>query len=188
MMSILIILSILFILSIIFNWDQYIKSLKIIKSRLFEEEDIVIINNNNYDLKSKSKLFLIPLSLTVFIPIIILILIILSYSISECRSTYIEIIEILLPLSYGWAMGDVSTRMINNFISKYFSIEELKSFSDAAECKVKLKEKHQYLSENEAEELNKFYFDSKGICRDSQNMFHSKMYEKEFLKRSKLSK
>ncbi len=183
MIFIKILLSIIFIFSIIMSKDRYIKTIKIIFSRV-QEEDCVELNKKTYDISFRSKIFLIPTCLILYCSLLSFAFIIRIFTYSGNVENYITAVSILLPLNYSFTISDYEKKCIKKFISKNLSIEELKSFNNHIECQSKLKELKQYLSKNTAEELNNFYFDRMNKSRNEE-IFRDKISQIEFEKHKK---
>ena len=173
---------IIFILGLVISFKDYKIMFYIMKSRL-QEEDVITIKGKNYSVQGKTWKILI----VVFVSICVLISTFLTIVFAWCYSDsqiFENLISLLLPLNYSLELSKISTNTINKFISEYLSIEDMKNFTSADELKAALKIKKQYLTKQEADELNTYFYNDKDLEWINLNGFKYRMYQKELEKRN----
>lgn len=175
-MVIKIISTVIFILGFIVSFKDYRIMFQIIGSRM-SCDNVINIKNKKYSVQGKAWKVLLITSLSLSVLLVTLFTIVIAWCYPESQFL-MDLLLLLLPLNYSLEFSKVGTSTIKKFVSECLSIEDMKKFESACELKRALKDRKQYLSEDEAEELNKFYFDSKNFPRDVRIIFHSGAYEK----------
>ena len=181
-MIIRIISTIIFILGFIISFEDYKIMFYIMKSRT-QEEDVVTIKGKNYSVQGKTWKILIVVSASICVLISTLLTIVFAWCYSDSQ-IFENLMSLLLPLNYSLELSKISTNTINKFISEYLSIEDMKNFTSADELKATLKIKKQYLTKQETDELNTYFYNDKDLEWINLNGFKYRMYQKELEKRN----
>ena len=181
-MIIRIISTIIFILGFVISFKDYKIIFYIMKSRI-QEEDVITIKGKNYSVQGKTWKILIVVSVSVCVLISTLLTIVFAWCYLDSQ-IFENLISLLLPLNYSLELSKISTNTINKFISEYLSIEDMKNFTSADELTAALKVKKQYLTEQEAQELNLYFYGDKSFKWVELNGFKYKTYQKELEKRN----
>ena len=181
-MIIRIISTIIFILGFIISFKDYKMMFYIMRSRI-QKEDIITIKGKNYSVQGKTWKILIVVFVSICVLTSTLLTIIFAWCYSDLQ-IFENLISLLLPLNYSLELSKISTNTINKFISEYLSIEDMKNFTSADELKATLKVKKQYLTKQEAKELNLYFYGDKSFEWVELNGFKYKTYQKELEKRS----
>lgn len=179
-MIIRIISTIIFTLGFIISFKDYKIMFYIMKSRI-QEEDTITIKGKNYSVQGKTWKILIVVSVSICVLISTLLTIVFAWCYSDLQ-IFENLISLLLPLNYSLELSKISTNTINKFVSEYLSIEDMKNFTSADELTAALKVKKQYLTEQEAKELNLYFHGDKSLEWVELNGFKCKAYQKELEK------
>ena len=180
-MIIRIISTIIFILGFIISFKDYKMMFYIMRSRI-QKEDTITIKGKDYSVQGKTWKILIVVSVSICVLISTLLTIVFAWCYSDSQ-IFENLTSLLLPLNYSLELSKISTNTINRFISEYLSIEDMKNFTSADELKAALKIKKQYLTKQEADELNTYFYNDKDLEWINLNGFKYKMYQKELEKR-----
>ena len=181
-MIIRIISTIIFILGFIISFKDYKMMFYIMRSRI-QKEDTITIKDKNYSVQGKTWKILIVVSASICVLIFTLLIIILAWCYSNLQ-IFENLTSLLLPLNYSLEFSKISTSTVNKFMAERLSIEDMKKFEYADELKDVLKNNKQYLSKEEADELNKYFYKDKDLEWINLNGFKYKTYQKELEKRN----
>lgn len=181
-MIIRIISTIIFILGFIISFKDYKMMFYIMRSRI-QKEDTITIKDKDYSVQGKTWKILIVVSASICVLIFTLLIIILAWCYSNLQ-IFENLTSLLLPLNYSLEFSKISTSTVNKFMAERLSIEDMKKFEYADELKDVLKNNKQYLSKEEADELNKYFYKDKDLEWINLNGFKYKTYQKELEKRN----
>lgn len=181
-MIIRIISTIVFILGFIISFKDYKIMFYIIKSRI-QKENIITIKGKNYSVQGRTWSVLIVVFVSIFVLLSTFLTIIFSWCCPDLQ-IFENLISLLLPLNYSLELSKISTNTVHKFITERLSIEDMKNFETADELKSALKNNKQYLSKEEADELNTYFYNNKSLEWVNLNGFKYKAYQKELEKRN----
>ena len=174
---------IIFIFGLIISFKDYIIIFQILISRI-QKKDTIVIKHKEYCVQGKAYWVLFILVMSIVVSVSTFVTIICTWYYPE-EENFIELLSLLLPLNYSLELSKISINSINKFISEHLSIEDMKTFKTADELKEALKDKKQYLSDQEAEELNNYFYKHEKLEWVKENGFKPKLYQKELEKRQK---
>lgn len=181
-MIIRIISTIIFILGFMISFKDYETMFYIIKSRI-QKEDAIMIRNKTYSLQGKTWGVVIVALISSCVLFFTFLAIMFSWFNPDLQ--FLEkLTSLLLPLNYSLELSKISTSTVNKFMAERLSIEDMKKFEYADELKDVLKNNKQYLSKEEADELNKYFYKDKDLEWINLNGFKYKTYQKELEKRN----
>lgn len=181
-MIIRIISTIIFVLGLVVSFKDYRMMFYIIKSRI-QKEDAIMIRNKTYSLQGKTWRVVIVAVISFCVLFFTFLTIMFSWFNSDLQ-IFDNLTSLLLPLNYSLELSKISTNTINKFIIERLSIEDMKNFKSADELKSALKNNKQYLSKEEADELNTYFYNNKSLEWVNLNGFKYKIYQKELEKRN----
>lgn len=174
--------TIIFVLGLVVSFKDYIMMFCIIKSRI-QKEDAIMIRNKTYSLQGKTLGVVIVAVISSCVLCFTFLTIMFSWFNPDLQ-IFENLTSLLLPLNYSLELSKISTNTINKLITERLSIEDMKKFESADELKSVLKNNKQYLSKEEANELNMYFYNNKSLEWVNLNGFKYKTYQKELEKRN----